>query len=257
MEIAQKIIILFITCLILIKINQKIFHSILKKQNKIHFNFLSGIITAIIVFITISLIGMQFESTKEIFKSILKSSGLFVAVAGFAAQQTLNNIISGLMISIAKPFDIGERVYLVNSGITGIIETITLRHTIIKGYDNQRIIIPNSIINNEILRNSNYDDSVIGNFLEVTISYESNLRNAVSAFESIIINHPLVITNENYNPGVIVKELTERGVILKATVWTKNVSDNFKASSDIRIQLTECFKEKGIEIPYKKIQIIE
>ncbi|RHB42205.1 mechanosensitive ion channel family protein [Enterocloster aldenensis] len=256
MDTTKKIIMIIIVSIVLIRTNQKIFKWILKKQNKIHINFLSGIITACIIFLAISMIGMQFENTKEIFKSILKSSGLFVAVAGFAAQQTLNNIISGLMLSVAKPFDIGERVNLVNSNITGIIETITLRHTVIKGFDNQRIVIPNSVINNEILKNSNYDDSVIGNYLEVTISYESDIRKAVSVFDSIIRNHRLVITNEYHNPGVIVKDLTETGIILKATVWTKNVSDNFQASSDIRMEIIEQFKHAKIEIPYKKIELI-
>lgn len=256
MDTTKKIIMIIIVSIVLIRTNQKIFKWILKKQNKIHINFLSGIITACIIFLAISMIGMQFENTKEIFKSILKSSGLFVAVAGFAAQQTLNNIISGLMLSVAKPFDIGERVNLVNSNITGIIETITLRHTVIKGFDNQRIVIPNSVINNEILKNSNYDDSVIGNYLEVTISYESDIKKAVSVFDSIIKNHPLVITNEYHNPGVIVKDLTETGIILKATVWTKNVSDNFQASSDIRMEIIEQFKHEKIEIPYKKIELI-
>lgn len=256
MDITKKIIIIVIISLVLIRVNQKIFSWVLKKQNKIHINFLSGIITASIIFLSISLIGMQFESTKGIFQSILKSSGLFVAVAGFAAQQTLNNIISGLMLSVSKPFDIGERINLVNSNITGIIETITLRHTVIKGFDNQRIVIPNSVINNEILKNSNYDDSVIGNYLEVIVSYESDLRNAVSLFDSIIRSHPLVITNESYNPGVIVKDLTDTGIILKATIWTKDVSDNFQASSDIRIAIIEQFKNSKIEIPYPKMELV-
>ncbi|MFR2451704.1 MAG: mechanosensitive ion channel family protein, partial [Clostridia bacterium] len=133
---------------------------------------------------------------------------------------------------------------------------ITLRHTVIKGFDNQRIVIPNSVINNEILKNSNYDDSVIGNYLEVTVSYESNLRKAVTLFDSIIRSNPLVITNDYYNPGVIVKDLTDTGIILKATVWTKDVSDNFQASSDIRMGIIEQFKEDKIEIPYKKIELI-
>lgn len=256
MDITKRVLTIIIVSLMLIRINQKVFKWILKKQNKIHFNFFSGIITACIIFLSISLIGMQFESTKEIFQSILKSSGLFVAVAGFAAQQTLNNIISGLMLSIAKPFDIGERINLVNSNITGTIETITLRHTVIKGFDNQRIVIPNSVINNEILKNSNYDDSVIGNYLEVTVSYECDLKKAVFTFDSIIREHPLVITNDYYNPSVIVKDFTENGIVLKATVWTKNVSDNFQASSDIRIKIIEQFKNQGIEIPYTKIELV-
>jgi small-conductance mechanosensitive channel len=256
MEVFKKIIFIILLSALLIKINQKTFKEIIKKRPMIYLRFLSGMITAIIALFGTYQIGMQFEATKEIATSILKNSALIVAVAGFAAQQTLNNIISGLMISIAKPFDIGERVHLVSSGITGIIEDITLRHTIIKSFDNQRIVIPNSVMNNEILKNSNFEDSVIGNYFELTITYESDLRKVITVFHDIIVEHPLIITNDTYQPNVTVKDLSDTGIVLKATIWTKDVSSNFKASSDIRIELIERFKIEGIEIPYKILKII-
>ena len=46
------------------------------------------------------------------------------------------------------------------------------------------------------------------------------------------------------------KELGEYSIILKTTIWTKNIDDNFKACSDIRIALKEEFDKVGIEIPY-------
>jgi len=252
----KKVLFILFVGIVFIKVNQKVFKEIIKKKPIIHLRFLSGLVTGLIVFLGFYQIGMQFEATKEISSSILKNSGLIVAVAGFAAQQTLNNIISGLMISVAKPFDIGERVHLVNSNITGIIEDITLRHTIIKAFDNQRIVIPNSVMNSEILQNSNFEDSVIGNYFELTISYESDLRKSIDLFREIISDHPSIITNDTYHPNVTVKDLSDTGIILKATIWTKDVGSNFRASSDIRIAIIERFKKEGIEIPYKTLKIV-
>lgn len=63
MDTTKKIIMIIIVSIVLIRTNQKIFKWILKKQNKIHINFLSGIITACIIFIAISMIGMQLDAT--------------------------------------------------------------------------------------------------------------------------------------------------------------------------------------------------
>ena len=62
------------------------------------------------------------------------------------------DIIAGIMISFSKPFNIGERITLKNNNIVGIVEDITLRHTVIKCFNGVRTIIPNSIINKELIQ---------------------------------------------------------------------------------------------------------
>lgn len=254
----KKIIIVGIIILITIILQyiiNFIYKKIEKKQKDIHLKFTKKIISVLILLLGLFAIGMQFELTKDLTLMILKCSSLFIAVAGFAAQQAIMDVLSGFMISWSKPFNIGERVTLVSNNITGIIEDITLRHTIIRLFDNNRLIIPNSIINKEIIKNSNYNDSIIGNFMEITISYDSDVNKAITVIESILKENSLIVNKENIS--ILVKDFAASGIILKTTIWTKTVDDNFIACSDVRREILTQFKKEHLEIPYNKIEILD
>lgn len=244
-----------------LKVFDNIANRIIKKNNEIHNKFAKGFTELIIFLIGVSLVSSQFELTKEISSYILKSTGLFVAIAGFAAQQVLSDVISGMMIAWSKPFNIGERIHIISSNITGIVEDITLRHTVIKCFDNSRLIIPNSIINKEVLKNSNYSDSLIGNFMEISVGYDSDVRKAIQILSDIILTHPLVVDHSKDSAidqelSILVKELGESGIVLKTTIWTKTTNDNFQACSDIRISIRDEFAKHGIEIPYNYVHVV-
>lgn len=259
-NILSKIISVVIVYLITIHICNKVFKVIIKKNNNIQLKFIRSITKAVISVIFVFAIGMLFEATREISKTLLQSSALFVAVAGFAAQQVLADVISGMMISWTKPFNIGERVTLKDKDITGIIEDITVRHTVIKTFHNSRLVIPNSVINKEILENSNFDSEYIGNYLEISVAYESNLDKAIEIIEDIIDeNDKTIDIREDKTVGkpvsVLIKELGESGITLKTTVWTKDINDNFTACSEIRASIKKEFDNNGIEIPYNKLDV--
>lgn len=239
----------------------KTFKYIINKKCGIHINFLGSAAKLVWAILMLSLITDMFEMTKSFSKTLLTSSGLIVAVAGFAAQQVLADIISGIMLSWAKPFDVGEKVTIPDLGISGIIESMSLRHTVIRTYHNSRLIVPNSVINKSVIENSNYDNQYIGNYLEIPISYESNVDMAIDIMEEIIASHEKVLDiRKNKEVGkkvsVYIKDMTEEGVILKCTIWTKDVDDNFIACSDIRKEIKKQFDEKGIKICYKRVKVV-
>lgn len=245
---------------LLLKAASLIFKRMSLKSNALHLKFTYSCVRATIIIIGISMIGAQFQSTAELSKVLLQSTSLFVAVAGFAAQSVLADVISGMMISFSKPFAIGDRVTLKNSGITGLVENITIRHTVIKTFYNSRLVIPNSIINKEILENSDYSGDYIGNLIEIGISYESNIDKAIEIMADTIENNELTIDiREDKTSGravnVQIKELGASAVILKAVVWTKDTNDNFTACSEIRKSIKESFDTAGIEIPYTKLDV--
>jgi len=91
--------------------------------------------------------------------SFLAGAGILAVAVGFASQHALGNIISGVFIVIFKPFRVTDRVKL--RELTGVVEDITLRHTIIRDFENKRIIIPNFLISEEIIVNSNFEDDRI------------------------------------------------------------------------------------------------
>ena len=77
----------------------------------------------------------------------------------------------------------------------------------------------------------------------------------------IVGSHPLYVDvrkdmSEEKVP-VLMRAFESSGIALRARVWTRTVDDNFKACSDIRVDLLKQFREAGIEIPYTKISVVE
>lgn len=136
-----------------------------------------------------------------------------------------------------------------------------MRHTVIRTYHNSRMIIPNSVINKAIIENSNYNNDYIGNYMEIAVSYESDLELAMEVMRDTIASHPLVTDiradqTEGSKVNVAVKELGDDGIILKATVWTNSLDDNFAACSDIRRLIKKNFDANGISIPYRHVHVV-
>lgn len=185
--------------------------------------------------------------------TLLAGSGIAALGLSLSAQESLSNVVSGLFITIFKPFEVGDRITLVGANITGYIESISLRHTVIKTLTNTRVIVPNSTMNKEIVENAEIVDKTASYFLDVDVSYESDIELAKSILAETIFEHPLYLQE---NPAVVqVRAFEASGVSLRCRVWTKTVDDNFTACSDIRSTLLQRFKENGIEIPYQKIVV--
>ena len=97
---------------------------------------------------------------KSLGTALFAGAGILAVIVGFASQKAFANIISGIFILISKPFKMSDIIEFTD-GKKGVVEEITLRHTIIKDYENRRIIIPNSIISEETIINSNIQDEKI------------------------------------------------------------------------------------------------
>ena len=193
--------------------------------------------------------------------TLLAGSGIAALAISLSAQESLGNIVSGLFISLLHPFKVGDRIKLVSSDVVGYVESITLRHTVIRTLKNTRVTVPNSIMNKEIVENSNMVDTIASYYVDVSISYESDVDLARSIMADIIGEHPLYVDvrkdmSEEKVP-VLMRAFESSGIALRARVWTRTVDDNFKACSDIRIELLKRFREAEIEIPYTKIKLVD
>lgn len=176
----------------------------------------------------------------------------------------MGNVFSGFSIGISKPFQSGEFIEIVDIKVSGFVEEISLRHTVIKDMDNKRIIVPNSVINKDVVRVSKDADSKNCNYLTVGISYNSDIDKAINIIEEEAGKHPLAIdvrTPQQIENGVNkilvrVNNLGEYSIELKAMIWTKDVITGFAVLSDTRKAVKKRFDEEGIEIPYPYHNII-
>ena len=220
------------------------------------YNFLKNAISFFIFIGAIISIFYTIPSLRELGLTLLASAGLIAAIIGLAAQQAFSNIVSGVFVVIFKPFRVGD---LIEVGINrGIVEDITLRHTVIRNIENRRLIIPNSVISNETIINSNIKDTKICNILDIGISYDSNVDHAIKIIQEEGIAHPNCIDNRteeqknNNEPLVTVRVLGygESAINLRAYIWSADSWAGFTMKCDLYKSIKNKFDKNDIEIPF-------
>ncbi|GAB4292073.1 MAG: mechanosensitive ion channel family protein [Marinilabiliales bacterium] len=218
-----------------------------------NFYFIKNSISFIIYTIAVIYIFYNVPALKSIGTALFAGAGVLAAIIGFASQKAFANIIGGIFILIFKPFRVGDVVEIFNNK-KGIVEEITLRHTIIKDYENRRIIIPNDSINDETIINSTITDSKIRKFIDIGISYDSDIDHAIAIIKDEVKKHPLHIIPdvEQEKEDVIVRviELGDFAVKLRAYIWAKDNDDAFSMSCQLLKSIKERFDNEGIEIPF-------
>ncbi len=224
--------------------------------------FIKNSISFILYTIGTIYIVHQIPYLSSMSKTLFGAAGILAAVIGFASQKAFSNIISGLFILIFKPFRVGD-VIEVSGNKKGVVEEITLRHTVIKDFEFRRVIIPNSIISDETIVNSSITDEKIRKQIEFNISYSSDVNLATGIIRNRLKNHPLFIDNRTTEEiaareDKVVIRMVAWGdfyVTLRAYVWCRNFEDSFILYCDSLDGVKRDFQEMGIEIPFPRTTV--
>ncbi len=190
--------------------------------------------------------------------SLFAGAGVLAIIIGFASQQAISNVISGLFIALFTPFRVDDIVTLREDSIIGRVEDITLRHTVIRTFENKRVIIPNAIINNEVITNFDINDEKICRYVDFGISYDSDVDLAMKIIREEAQKHPLCIDTRSEEeirekkPKVTVRVLSygDSSVNLRGWAWAKNPIDAFNMGCDLNESIKKRFDAQGIEIPF-------
>ncbi len=221
------------------------------------FNFLKNGINFLVLLLASILIFFSIPRLRNVGVTLFASAGIIAAIIGFASQHAFGNIISGTFIVIFKPFRVGD-IIKIGRDMMGRVEDITLRHTVIRNFENRRIIIPNSNISSQTIVNSDIVDPKVCVHLEIPISYDSDIGAAMDMIRELATAHPMFMDNRTEEqksknrPAVVIRviELGDFGVRLRAWVWAKDVDDAFVMKCDLLRQVKEKFQQGGVEIPY-------
>lgn len=225
--------------------------------------FLYNTLSFLIYSVGIIAIIYSIPPFKNIGKTLFAGAGIFAAILGFASQQAFSNIIGGIFLVMFKPFRVGDLIK-VGSLNEGYVEDITLRHTVIKDFENKRIVIPNSLISTETIHNAHIKDERIMNRIPFGISYDSDVDIAIGIIQEEAKKHPLFrdfrtteeIENNVASPDVRVIEWADSGIILRAYIWTDSQEEGFLLKTQLYYSVKKAFEANGIEIPYPHRTII-
>ena len=259
-------IIYIIVCWLLLQMIEMIFKRAHKKRPpNIKDSFFKGILEAFLVILTFIRVISLSSELENVTQTLLMSSSLIVVVLGFIFQEGLSNIVHGFILTIFKPFEIGDRVEISTGGgvISGYIKEMNLRHTVIRGLtDNVDTIVSNSQMDTSTIRNLTMEDNHIRYPLTVTIPYaEAQDRNKLQLAKSILVEETLKnsrtvdIRPDPDTPVHVNVDLADSGVDLTCYVYTKTAEDNYYALSEIRESLLARFGENDLNFAFPHVEV--
>lgn len=175
---------------------------------------------------------------------VLTGFGIAGVIIGFALQDTLSNFAAGMMLLIYRPFDVGDFVYA--GGVDGKVGNMSLVNTTIRTFDNQIIIVPNSKIWGDVIKNVTRErirrvDMVFG------IGYKDDLLKAEAVLTEIVQSHTAVLRTPE--PMIKVHVLNTSSVDFIVRPWVKT-DDYWDVYWDVTKTVKLRFDEEGISIPF-------
>ena len=259
-------IILIVTIAILInKVVDKLIDRTIRRKRKKNVTtllmFIKKVKKLIIYSLMLLIIMGQFETFHKFSVTLLSGLGIGSVVLGLAAQESLKNFFGSFALVIGDAFEVGDFIECTSLGVSGTVEDITMRHTIIRTINNRRIIIPNSQLNSYTIENFNYSDNENMKLVDFTISYESDVDKAMNIIKEEMKKmyhpNPKGKNKDVEFPKVRVASWNDSSITLRAWVWGKDNSETFENMYNLNYIIKKRFDKEGIEIPYPHVVTIK
>jgi small-conductance mechanosensitive channel len=183
-------------------------------------------------------------------QALLTSSGIAAVVVGVACQDTIGNFISGLVLLLTRPFTIGDVIRYVDSDITGTVESVSFRHTIIRTFENKRLVIPNSQLCKAVLENYTSEDPSLCLIIDFGINYGQDAGNALSVLKDTISGIEGVMSCK-----ANIDALSDSAVVLRARAVIPNITEQIRLKHEILLAVYRAFAESKISFAYPHITI--
>lgn len=226
------------------------------KNLKTYLIFINRAKKLIIYFVGIMLVLSKFSMFKSLSVTLLSGIGILTTVLGLAAKESLGNIFGSLSLLVSKPFEVGDTIKIVEKDVIGAVEEISMRHTIIKTFNNQRVIIPNSILNNLTIENYDYKTSEVCFYYEAPISYESDVDKAIKIMEKEMKAFAGPSDKNIAYPKVRVVKWDSSAIVLRGWIYAKDFSTCYENLWKLNYELKKKFDQNNIEIPYNHMNVI-
>jgi len=216
--------------------------------------FSGAIIYATAVILALDVLGMNVMP-------FIAGAGVAGIAIGFAAKDTLSNLIAGVLLIIDRPFEIGDRIEVwsapAGSATWGDVIDIGLRATKIKTTDHIIIIIPNNEIMKRDIVNYTSISTKIRVRINVGVAYDADIEKAKDLIKDVAGEAAWI--SKEPPPKVVVRNFGDSSVDLQLRVWIDNARKRMDTISYITDKVKAAFDKNGIEIPYPKrdITIIE
>ena len=216
-----------------------------KHQDKIttsHYLF-QTIRTAVWV-IGLTVILRQIKPLSTIGNTILGATSIIAVAVGIAAQATFGNYIAGFFLAVHQPFKVGDIIFIKERGLSGTVQEITFRHTVLLTQEQTEIIIPNTVMNSAVIEdmsNGHYSE-----LIELKVAGDTDLKKLQDVIDGLLEEQTEVQNGKDTR--LVIRSIFKEGYTIAFPVHTDSLKDYGKARNELLPKLYRALKENQIEM---------
>ena len=177
--------------------------------------------------------------------SLLVSLGVGSLAVALAAQDTLANIIAGVIIAIDQPFRVGDRIQLPN-GTLADVQVIGLRSTRILDFDNNYLIVPNSELVKSTIINFAYPTHKVRVLVSFTLPFGTDTSKVREIAMKVMKSHRFVVSDPE--PALQAMRITELGIEMRLACFVEDYVQRFDTEIELREELHRALTNAGIKL---------
>lgn len=177
--------------------------------------------------------------------AVVSGTGVVGLILGFAFRDIAENFISSLLLTIQRPFRIGDIVQI--NDFTGIIQKVTARATTLVDFDGNHIQIPNATIYKGVIKNLTANPLMRGQFV-IGVGYDADIQHAQQMAQEITSAQDNVLIDPE--PQILIDELGPSTYNIKVYFWVDvEKTSVLKMASVLMRKITQAFLEANISMP--------
>ena len=216
-----------------------------KHKDKITTNqYLYLTIRTIVWLVCITIIIKQIKPLSSLGDTILGATSIVAVAVGIAAQTTFGNYIAGFFLAIHQPFKVGDIIFIKERGLSGTVQEINFRHTVLLTQEHTEIIIPNTIMNTAVI-----EDMSSGNYselIELKLMGNTDLNKVQKIIDDILDKEELV--NQGKDTKLVIKSIDKNGYLAAFPIHTKTLQDFGEVRNRVLPEIYKALKKHKIEM---------
>ncbi len=213
------------------------------RRGKVHFSTIGKDLLMLVLWFAVLMVVLYTDFGVQPL-SILTTTTVFAAVLGFALQETLGNIFSGLSLSMGHPFEPGD--WIRSGQHVGRVKGIAWRATTIVTRANERLEIPNSVIAKDVL--FNYATGAVRDEITVGISYGVPPNRVREVVLTLLRDVPHVLREPP--PEVLAWEYGDFSIQYRIRYWIADYGVQEYVRDRVASSLWYALRRHSIEIPF-------
>ena len=201
---------------------------------------MSLLVVLIGLYILLRLVGLT-----QFAVALLSGTGVIGLIIGFAFKDIAENFLSSLLLSVQRPFKLGDIIEV--EGYLGVVKKMTSRATTLVDFNGDHVQLPNATIYKNAIRNLTANPFMRGT-IDIGVGYDTDFDHAQSLAMNIMSSQPAVL--DDPAPQVLVSSLGASSCNLKLFFWVNSEIDSqLKVASVLMKRLVSTFLAEDIAMP--------